>query len=361
LWIFLRVDQIKTIAVDCERMKYPYTGLHQYCNHLARALTETRDSKTVLKFYVPASDIGLFGPSVQYIRQHAWHKIFFPSTKGIDLWHCTHQGSEYFPFKKDLKIVITIHDLNFLYDEGKSATTKEKYLTNTRIRIKRADHIVAISEFTMAEVKKHFDISGKANTVIYNGCNINEIANLTEPAHLPGKPFIYTIGTITDKKNFAVLPGLLKDNDMQLLISGIVQNSGYKEKIVAAARENGVEDRLIFTGAVSENDKQWYMKNCTAFVFPSLAEGFGLPVIEAMYFGRPVFLSQYNSLPEIGGDAAYYFEDFDPANMRKVLWDGLDDHQKNMRSERIRQRALSFSWTKSAEQYHRVYKEVLNS
>jgi glycosyltransferase involved in cell wall biosynthesis len=359
LCIILRVDQVKTIAIDCERMKYPYTGLHQYCSHLAKALVETKHPSTLLKFYLPQNLLGSFGNSVEYIRQRALHKIFFPSTKGIDLWHCTHQGSEYFPSRKDLKVVLTLHDLNFLYDEKKSASKKERYLQNIRHKINRADHLVAISEFSLSEAKKHFDISAKPSTVIYNGCNISEIKNPAEPKHIPSRPFLYTLGTITDKKNFAVLPELLKNNDMELLISGIVQNSDYQEKIIQNASEHGIAERIFFTGPVDENDKQWYLKNCTAFVFPSLAEGFGLPVIEAMYFGRPVFLSTYTSLPEIGGGAAYYFQDFNPEHMSRVLLEGLEDHQKNHRSEMVKQRAASFSWIKSAEQYHQVYNSLL--
>ena len=73
------------------------------------------------------------------------------------------------------------------------------------------------------------------------------------------------------------------------MIAGVTHQPWYQRKIEEEAKRLGVTERVIFTGAISENDKYWYYQNCTAFVFPSIAEGFGLPVIEAMYFGKPVF------------------------------------------------------------------------
>ena len=73
----------------------------------------------------------------------------------------------------------------------------------------------------------------------------------------------------------------------------------------------GLEERIILPGEISDMDKYWLYKNCEAFVFPSMYEGFGLPVIEAMNFGKPVFLSTFSSLPEVGGKYALYWENFD--------------------------------------------------
>ncbi len=123
------------------------------------------------------------------------------------------------------------------------------------------------------------------------------------------------------KKNFHVLPALLVGNDHELIISGV--ETPYKSKIMEEAEKFGVTDRVKITGTISEEDKAWYYKNCTAFVFPSIAEGFGLPVIEAMHFGKPVFLSTHTSLPEIGGDAAFYFPTFEPADMQATFANGM--------------------------------------
>ena len=348
----------KTIAVDCERMKYPHTGLYNYCYHLSKALIASNKKEQKLCFYTPPFLSKIFGEAECYIHQRNYHKLFFPLAN-IDLWHSTHQSTDYFPDRKKLKIVLTIHDLNYIYDNNKTETKKKIYLAGLKKKIERADHIVAISAFTLREIQKYFDVKHKPCSVIYNGCNIEELETLLAPVNAPQKPFLFTIGTIVDKKNFHVLPALLQNNDMWLLIAGIIQSNAYKEKIIATARRFDVEDRLIFTGPVSENDKQWYLKHCRAFVFPSLSEGFGLPVVEAMYFGKPVLLSKHTSLPEIGDNVAYYFENFNESEMQKTLLDSLHDFEKNERSNAVKERALFFNWHKTAEQYHAIYKSLL--
>ena len=351
---------LKKITVDCERMKYPHTGLYNYCYHLGKALIASNKIEQKLCFYTPPSLSKIFGSDQCYIHQRQYHKVVFPSSPNIDLWHSTHQSTDYFPYREKLKLVLTIHDLNYLYDIDKTETKKKRYLDALKKKIERADHIVTISSFTLQDVQKHFDVENKPCSVIYNGCNIEEAGILSTPVNAPHNPFLFTIGTLADKKNFHVLPALLQKNDMWLIIAGITQSESYKQKIIETAKQLSVRERVVFTGPVSENDKQWYMKHCRAFVFPSISEGFGLPVVEAMYFGKPVLLSRHTSLPEIGGSAAYYFKNFDDKEMQKTLEESLHDFEINKRSESIKERALLFNWNKTAEQYHAVYKSLLD-
>jgi glycosyltransferase involved in cell wall biosynthesis len=108
---------------------------------------------------------------------------------------------------------------------------------------------------------------------------------------------------------------------------------------------------------VSEEEKCWYYRKCLAFALPSRAEGFGLPVIEAMHYGKPVFLSNLAALPEIGGEAAYYFESFDAAAMQEVFRTGLADYEAAGRSAAIRRHALRYSWDDAAAAYLRLYRQ----
>ena len=343
--------------IDCERMKYPFTGLYYYCLHLKKNL-EAITSDKELCYYIRQVNKDLFRDNC-IVNQHSLHKFFFPSVKDYSIWHSTYQGTMYYPWKQKIKILFTVHDLNFLYDESKPEWKKKRYLAQVAAKIDRADHVVAISNFVLNDVKKHINIDGKPCTVIYNGCNIEEITTLSIPSLKPTVPFLFTIGTIVDKKNFHVLPALLSNNDWQLVIAGVTNSEEYKNKIVQEAKSLGVEDRVIFTGPVSENDKQWYYKNCEAFAFPSISEGFGLPVIEAMYFGKPVLLSTHTSLPEIGGNAAYYFENFEPQHMQHVLHESLQDYKTNDRVNAIINRALYFDWKNTAKQYLEVYNKLL--
>lgn len=345
--------------VDCERMRYPNTGLYHFCLQLGKALQAQADHENEeVGFYLPKAEKGVFGDEAEEVYRHFIHKHVFPRVSQVNLWHCTYQGTNYYPFNKQIPVVLTIHDLNFLYDLNQSEKKKNKYLGLLQRKIDHASHVVAISNYVMEDLRKNLSLAGKACSVIYNGCNVDDDIPITVPERTYDKPFLFTIGTITEKKNFQVLPSLLVDNDLFLVIAGIEDRTNFRLVIEAEARKWGVQDRVIFTGAISENDKKWHLDNCLAFLFPSTAEGFGLPVIEAMYYGKPVILSKCTSLPEIGGDCAYYFENFEPENMQKILAASLEDYNKNQPAEKIRARGRSFSWKDAAEKYLALYRSL---
>ncbi|MBC7722434.1 MAG: glycosyltransferase family 4 protein [Pedobacter sp.] len=340
-------------------MKYQHSGLYHFCWHLGNSLAKEIDiAKEALHFYVPPFAKGIFGTNVFYEKQHDLHKLLYPKTSYFNVWHCVYQNSDYFPSNKKIKKVLTIHDLNFIYDCNKNDTRKKKYLNDLQKKVNNSHHITTISQFVLDDVKQYINLNDKPTSVIYNGCNITKSSNLQAPNYQPQHPFLFTIGTVIDKKNFHVLPCLLADNNMYLIISGIIKSDTYKQKIIAEATKYNVADRVIFTGPISENDKQWYYQNCEAFVFPSLAEGFGLPVIEAMYFGKPAILSTHTSLPEIGGEAAYYFNSFSPEDMVQTLVKSLHHYQTTNPSNAIKQRAALFSWQTAAQQYLAVYRSL---
>lgn len=347
------------ILIDCERMKYPHTGLYHYCYNLGKNLVENYNHDTEkIQFFLPEKEGDIFGKDEIYIHQKSWHKLLLPTTRQINVWHATHQDTDYYPMHRKVPVVLTIHDLNVLHNTTKTDLKKKRFIKEIEKKINRADHVTFISSFTKGDVQQHFDLSNKPSTVIYNGCNIVEIENPTAPLNAPPAPFLFTIGTITDKKNFHVLPALLAGNDRILVIAGITQSEPYKQKIIQEAIKHNVEKRVIFTGPITENDKQWYLKNCEAFVFPSLTEGFGLPVVEAMFFGKPIFLSTYTSLPEIGGTAAYYFNSFDKDDMQQTIQLGLQHYHSTGASESIKARALIFSWKEAAIKYLEVYRSL---
>jgi len=346
------------IILDCERMKYPHTGLFEYCQQLGNALKALKEPKDELGFYLNPTLRHHFNENDFFVDQHGLQKFLFPRLKNIDLWHTTYQLSRYVPQSSKIKRVLTVHDLNFLY-EGKSAAKVKKYLQKHQENIDRCDHIVAISEFTRQDIIKHLRIGDKPISVIYNGCAPPLLLPEATPAYLPLKPFLFALGTVNPKKNFHVLVALLYNNDFELVISGKTEPD-YVQKILNEARKHGVEKRVKITGPVTDTEKCWYYQHCEAFLFPSLAEGFGIPPIEAMTFGKPVFLSDKTSLPEIGGDCAYYFHTFDPVDMQHTFVAGMDHYHQFQPAERIRQHAGQFNWSNSAKAYWETYKNTLN-
>lgn len=350
------------ILLDCEQLKNPYTGLYTFTQGLAEAMKRVVSDRDKLGFFVPRQESGIMGDGYKYIerKRMSRHIPFFFVPK-LDIWHTTFQLSRYTGGSIGTKKVITIHDLNFLYEKT-SAHTFKRFMRKHQKYIDRVDHIVAISQYVKEDIQNHLDVKDKQVSVVYNGYNVNEYPNYDSPVYRPVKPFLFSVGMINTKKNFSVLPCLLKNNDCELLIAGKndICDADYGSKIMKEARRMGVENRVKLLGAISEQDKYWYLKNCMAFAFPSLAEGFGLPVLEAMHFGKPVFLSDKTSLPEIGGNEAYYFHSFDPDHMIEVFDKGIDDYVQNNRSSSIIERSLLFSWTNCAQEYYSIYKELLN-
>lgn len=348
--------ELQKIVFDCERMKYPHTGLYHFCQQLGNALLEEARTNEEIIFYTSKKNIGSFGIDRKYLTQKLFHKLMMPSVEQYKVWHVTHQHSMYHPSIKKIPVVLTVHDLNFLKGTLKNNAKRKHYLSELQNRIHQAHYIVAISNYVLNDLKAHIDIGTKPHAVIYNGCNVSTLQTLHPPSIIPENPFLFSIGTITEKKNFHVLPRLLKNKAFSLLLAGVVQDEEYKKKIIDEAQALGVLDRIYFTGPISENDKQWYYKNCTGFVFPSIAEGFGLPVIEAMAQGKPVFLSTLTSLPEIGDQYAFYFPDFSMESMQQTLEEGLGMYEQHNMRESIIAHAKSFDWSITARKYLEIYR-----
>jgi glycosyltransferase involved in cell wall biosynthesis len=353
---------LRNIVIDCERMKYPYTGLHEYCLRLSKAIFQLKENINAdLFFYTPKNEIDFLGNNASYIKQKSFHKFYNPHTKQASIWHTTYQGSMYFPKTKKTKKVLTIHDLNFLYDIQKSQKKKKKYLDLLQKKIDQASYITAISNFTLQEIRKHLKTDNIPVRVIYNGCDCLTDYKQTQPETINTKtPFLFTIGTIARKKNFHVLPALLVGNDFRLIIAGIIQEKEYYDHILSEAQKHNVSERVIFTGPITNAEKYWYYNHAAMFLFPSLSEGFGIPVVEAMSQGTPVLTSTFTALPEIAGDSGYYFNSFEPDDMQSVLMQSLNDFNSNpIKKYHLIERSKKFNWQDAAFQYIDIYNSLL--
>ncbi|MEO5890703.1 MAG: glycosyltransferase family 1 protein [Ferruginibacter sp.] len=349
---------MKNILVDMHRLKQnPFNGLYTFSYHLGKSLVSLSTGDPKLIFYLPKDKFGIFGAGTDYQSHHSIDKFYKPGTSKFDVWHATTTISWYKPFNKKTKFIFTIHDLNFLIEEADNVTRNKRMLKLIQQRIDRADHVTGISQFALDTAAQYLKMGNKPQTVIYNGCNVNDFPLFDSPGYRPARPFLFTIGLMQPRKNFHLLPALLKDNDYELVIAGL-NNFDYKDIVEKEIKKWKLEERVTLTGPVTEEEKYWYYKHCTAFLFPSFAEGFGLPVLEAMHFGKPVFLSVKTCLPEIGGDAAYYFDNFEPGSMQKVFAAGMKDYEENDRVEKIKQRADYFTWDNSARQYLDIYSTI---
>lgn len=349
------------IIMDCDLMKHRHSGLYYYCLnlgvHVNQLLDESGEER--MKFYVPPEERRTFNEGRDAIVERPYHKFIKPFLWGCKVWHTPFQSGRMIPpLDSSTKVVLTVHDLNQLH-EGKPKEEQAESLRRTQALIDRSHAVVCISQFCRNDVVTNLDVKDKPVYVIHNGTHALQAPQLSESSYKPKRPFLFAIGYVNRKKNFHTLLHLLECTDAELIVAGRLDEPDYIQAMKEDAKRRGLEERLHILGPISEGEKAWYMKNCNAYVHPSLAEGFGATVTEAMTFGKPVFLSHLTSLPEIAGDVAFYFKNFEPEHMQQVFLEGLHYYSLNGLAQRIEERGKSYDWREKARQYLDVYRSLL--
>ncbi|MBX3634069.1 MAG: glycosyltransferase family 4 protein [Rubrivivax sp.] len=298
---------------------------------------------------------GAAGDAIRYLPVTRWQRIRHVQPQPFALWHSLHQLNKTRPPEGTAVRVVTVHDLNYLY--GRNAFSTWRHHRRTLALMRRTDVVVAISRHTAEDVERHLDWTGPVE-VIHNGARSFVGA---AQAPLPGwadadeRPFLFHLSRMSPSKNpQAILALAAAWPEMDFVMCGPPSDDA--KALKAANRLPNVQFHL----GISDAQKAWAYAHCTGFLFPSLTEGFGLPPIEAMHFGKPVFLSRLTCLPEIGGDAADYFDGFDGVSMRAVVERGLARWRSDPgRAEAIRAHAAQFDWDRAAEAYLALYARLL--
>lgn len=309
-----------------------------------------------IDFHLRPHLFGLFGDAVGYLPVSRWQRLRHVQPQPYALWHSLHQLNKNLPpnMAPGGTRLVTVHDLNYLY--GGRAFSRWRHQRRTLALMRRTDTVVAISRHTAADVQRALGWRGPLE-VIYNGAR-NFTAAPREP--LPGwaaddaRPFLFHLSRLSPSKNPQAIVELARAwPGMRFVLCGPACDDA--RRLRAAVRLPNLEFHL----GISEAQKVWAYAQCTGFLFPSLTEGFGLPPIEAMHFGKPVFLARRTCLPEIGGEAADYFDDFDPAAMRRVVQAGLARQAQPGRAAAIRAHAARFDWDHAAAAYLALYRQLL--
>jgi glycosyltransferase involved in cell wall biosynthesis len=348
------------ILLTLDSMRHANTGLYTFGHCLGREIVRQAGSSLGISVYTYPAQQGVLGQSVGYVPHHHFHRLFFPAGERFDVVHFADQYCRFGPARVRARTIMTVHDMNQIYEQKPGTRKLARYMRRMRTKIEGADKVVAISHYVANDLARHFPQAREKISVIYNGSDYTTAPDRHRPQTDPEGRFLFSVGMVCAKKNFHVLVPLLRNNDRKLVISGIVIDE-YRQKILDEAARYGVSERVLVTGPVSQHDKDWYYANCEAFVFPSLAEGFGLPVIEAMHHAKPVFLSTLTSLPEIGADVAYYFDNFEPDHMAAVLERGLAHFAANHGPDTARHHASQFTWEKAAAAYLALYRSCLQA
>jgi glycosyltransferase involved in cell wall biosynthesis len=332
-------------------------GLSEFClqigSRLSASLKAGSGGAIGLVFHVKDPLVGCFGDEVDYLPVKRWQRLRHVQPEPYALWHSLHQLNKTLPPAGCPLRVVTVHDLNYLY--GRNAFSTWRHQRRTLALMRRTDEVVAISHHTAADVRKHLGWAGPLS-VIHNGARS---FTATPQTPLPGfeapaRPFLFHLSRMSPSKNPQAILGLARVwPEMDFLLCGPPADDA--KALKAANRLSNVHFRL----GITDGHKAWAYAHCAGFLFPSLTEGFGLPPIEAMHFGKPTFLARRTCLPEIGGDAADYFDDFEPMSMRRVVEAGLKAAQRPGHAARVAAHAAQFDWDTAAAAYLSLYRRLL--
>ncbi|MHA7057864.1 glycosyltransferase family 4 protein [Aquimarina sp. M1] len=364
-------DLVRSIFLETHNINNLCSGFGQFNFNLAKALSKEKDflleHEVILNCTNRVAKKEL-GSMLSYNKYRPFTRYSpFRIRKNFNLWHSVNQNTKIEPFSNKIPYLLTIHDVNFIDEyEGEQLDIRISQFKN---KIERSHALVYISEFAKKSTREFFEIPDIPEYVIYNGNTYdNTISDLKEKEYkivndIPNKPFIFSIGKVVEKKNFLSLIEMLRFlPDINLVIAG-ESKTEYGQILKQKIKEYKLKERVFLTGKITDSDKIYYYQNCLAFVFPSLREGFGLPVIEAMTFGKPVFLSTKTSLPEIGGDISFYWENFDASYMAQVFEGGMSrfERNKNAYVTAYKKHSKEFTWENAAKKYIEVYKSILRN
>ncbi len=271
------------------------------------------------------------------------------------------------PIKVKIKHVVTIHDANFVGHGNNMALLKRTFLRYfIQLLARKIDKVITVSAFSKAELVKYLTLDASKVKVIYEASFLNSnfvdddyLLTVRNRFDIP-KNYVIAFSSFNEHKNVRGLIEairLINHPPICLVLVGNVHDADKLVKYVFAA---GIEDRVIITGYVSEVELAALLKGALIFVFPSLYEGFGLPILEAQSVGTCVLSSKQGALPEIGMDSVEYFNSSSPAEMSESIVELLRD--KGRVDELVNrgwQNVRRFSWQKAAEETLAVYTSIV--
>lgn len=267
--------------------------------------------------------------------------------------------------KQDIPFVLTIHDMiHEIYGHGQQHffSLDKNVTANKRKLANEAPLIIAVSENTKQDILRYFpEIDPNKITVIHHG-NSMMLSGTVPAIRLEPSPYLLFVGQRKAYKNFAgmveeIAPILQESVDLKLVCIG---GTTFDESENAQLQRLGIAEKVIYKRISSDEALAAYYSHAECFIFPSNYEGFGIPVLEAFACSCPVILNRASSLPEVGGEAALYFDSSLTGNLRETLSQFLAD--RALRDELISkglERVKAFTWARSAARHLEAYKSVV--
>jgi glycosyltransferase involved in cell wall biosynthesis len=371
------------IGIDATPLPPQPVGAGNYIIQLIRALTQAQFDDQLVIFAQPYGPELINLPAKEMIEWHiveemspgkrlVWEQTQFSGLihrSRIDLLHSLHYTK---PIRLPCASVVTFHDMTFFFYPQLHTQTKRWFFpVAMRISARQADGIITVSKSTRKDAIQLLGIDPGKIFATQLGVDpmfrvIEGEAALRDIAAKYGLPkkFMLYLGTIEPRKN---LPTLIEAFNM-LVEKGLQQKlvlagkfGWMYEEVLTLVRDYGLKDHIIFPGYVEQDDLPMVYNLASLFVYPTIYEGFGLPVLEAMACGVPVVTSDIASLPEIVGEAGLLVLPGDVNALFEAILQVMNDEElrTNLRRAGI-QRAKNFRWERTAELTQQVYMKVLN-
>ena len=356
------------IGIDIHASRGAKTGLGVYTDNLLHALADFKERHQFFNY--AASDSAHWNT----FRRLYWENFELPKLAKKDKIEILHVPAFSPPFRKFSKLVVTVHDLiGVIFPNQRGLPSRWYWGSWLPFTIRRADCIITDSENTKKDVLRHLAVPEKKIRVVYpsghegfsSHVNGTALESLKKNLGVREKYFL-CVGTIEPRKNllrviqaYARFMRKKRSPSYQLLVVGSKEFAHGKAflEIMNSASVN--TNGIIFTGYLEHEDLNRLYCGAEAFLFPSLYEGFGIPILEAMACGVPVLASDRSSLPEVGGDAVY---SVNPINVDEIT-EGMsrlaDD--TTLRRELIEKGSRQigkFSWKKTAREIVQVYESL---
>ena len=357
---------------------YRRAGIHTY---IAQQLNNMAASESDLDFVIftnshdqltlnlAAKSHATRLPTEKRIFRIAWEQLSLPliaRNQDLDLLH----GMAFVtPVFSPCPTVVTVYDLSFIYFPDRYPTLQRIYLASqTRRSCRQARHVVTISESGKQDVHRLFDVPLERISVIHPGVDPRfyprseeEIADFRAQNHLPSQ-YVLHVGTLQPRKSIPTLIkafAVLDRKDLELILVG---GKGWAyEEIYGQVRELNLVEQVRFAGYVPDSELPLWYNAAAVLVFPSVYEGFGLPVTEAMACGTPVVAANTSAIPESAGAAARLFKAQDAVVLSNHIAAVLDDPDLTvtMRENGLQQ-SRQFTWERAGKEMVDVYRQVLD-
>ncbi len=362
---------------------YRGAGVSNYSRHLLTAMgTAAQEDPTLdLSAFVNGTDLRTAGvrmirsrlPLQQPLLRIAWEQSLLPLLLRKEKVDLLHGLVNVLPLANTIPGIVTVHDLSFIRMPEKLRPAKRWYLTQLcRASVEKAKRVIAVSRQTADDLIQLFDLPAARISVIHNGVADHfvpqaaaAVATFRQQQQLPARFLLY-LGTLEPRKNLPLLirayarwrkEAAAAEQDIDLVLAG--GKGWFYEEIFQLVQALGLTERVHFPGFIPDEDLPLWYNAAEVFIYPSLFEGFGLPVVEAMACGTPVVCSDIASLREVVGDSALTFAAADERALSALIEEAIS--QPALRADlraRGQQQAKQFSWQETAAATCALYRSI---